>query len=306
MLNGVIPIYKPKGIPSTQITRSLRAMLRQPNIGHVGTLDPAAQGLMLILVGKATRLEQLLHLYPKTYLVAAEFGYETDTLDLEGTVVADTKRIDFSRSEIFSACQLQIGKITQTPPLFAAVKYRGQPLHYYARRNLPVPLMQLQRQVYIASLRIISWHKSRLELCVTCAKGVYIRSLVRDIAHSLNSYATVLDITRTEAYGLDSRAAWQFTEINATDVHERLLPITSLPLPRMQISDAAQLHRLRNGNKLMYDKVRYRLSSDDASYGAACRDQFLLTDAVGGAFGIGVFGDNGRSLHMQKSLHTVY
>lgn len=295
MHNGVLPIYKPKGMHTGKITRSLRLMLGQTNIGHVGTLDPAAQGLMLILVGKATRLEPLLHLFPKTYVVVAEFGYETDTLDAEGTVIARSESIDFSRRELFSACQRYVGQISQVPPLFAAVKYRGRPLYYYARRNLSVPLTQLHRQVCITSLRIITWHRPRLELSVTCEKGVYIRSLVRDIAHSLGSHATVLDIIRTEAYGLDSRDAWPFAEITAANAHTRLQPVASLPLPRLQVRSRAQLRRLQNGNKLpMYDE----------RHGCNARHMgsFLITDTVDKVLGIGSFVDDGKSLQMRRSL----
>ncbi|MDE3269667.1 MAG: tRNA pseudouridine(55) synthase TruB [Pseudomonadota bacterium] len=294
----MLPIYKPKGITSSKVTHTLRTLLHQSDVGHVGTLDPAAQGLMLILVGKATRLEQLLHLFPKTYMVVAEFGFETDTLDTEGNIVVRTDNTAFARSRIFSACQRQVGNITQIPPLFAAVKYRGRPLYYYARNNLAVPLAQLKRQVSVLSIRINAWQPPRLKLCVTCRKGVYIRSLVRDIAHSLGSCATVLDIVRTEAYGLSSRMAWSLAEISSANVGNCLLPITSLPLPRLQVSSEEQMRRLRHGDKLMYDN-KWIVAGSAIMFGGS----FLLTYNTDKVFGIGKFIKDDK-LQMCRSLFT--
>ena len=139
-LNGVVALDKPSGLSSAAVVRAVkRVMPRRVAIGHAGTLDPLAQGVLPLLCGTATRLQDLLHEGPKTYTVTAEFGYETDTLDREGEVVAHTECLP-TEAAIHAACRALTGDIMQTPPLYSAIKLQGKPLYRYARQGLSLPV----------------------------------------------------------------------------------------------------------------------------------------------------------------------
>ena len=216
----------------------------------------------------------------------AEFGYETDTLDDEGQTVATTDNVDISIADVSAVAAQFVGEIKQTPPLYSAVKYQGKPLYRHARSGMPVPLASLQRQVRVQALQVLSLQDRCLRFSVTCGKGMYVRSLVRDMALALGSLATVKDIIRTAAYGMASDVALPLTAITADNLPAKMLPISSLPLPRLSIACAQTMVRLQNGQIIDYDGRLYRFQSYDTP---VYPEKFFLIGNSGSVFGIGTF-----------------
>ena len=289
--NGILSLDKPTGITSTAVVRTVKRLLpRGTAIGHAGTLDPLAQGILPLLCGTATRLQDMLHALPKTYTVTAAFGYETDTLDAEGEVTARTDILP-SEQAIEAGCQALTGAIKQTPPLYSAIKLQGKPLYRYARQGkaLPVALQDLARTVQVFEFVLLQRQAERAVLRVTCSRGTYVRSLVRDLAHRLDSLATVTTLVREECAGLLLAQSIALDRLNAHNLAAHLIPIACLPLPQLRIADPLACARLRNGQQLPCPPALF----------SRTHDKFLLADQLGNVFGIGTQQDG--NLHMTRA-----
>lgn len=291
-LHGILALDKPIGMSSAAVVRVVKRMLpRGTAIGHAGTLDPLAQGVLPILCGTATRLQDMLHEFPKTYTVTAEFGTETDTLDAEGKVVARSENLP-TETAIHTACLALTGKLRQTPPLYSAVKLQGKPLYRYARQGLalPVALQDLARTVHVVNFTLLKQHEQCAVLRVTCSRGTYVRSLIRDLAHHLNSLATVTALVREESAGLPRNHSVALDMLNTKNFADYLIPIARLPLPQLRIGDPVACSRLQNGQVLPCLMPLF----------SPPREKFLLTDKLGTVFGIGTQQNN--NLHMTRAL----
>ena len=202
MMNGVVNIIKPAGMSSSDVVARMRRILGQKRVGHLGTLDPAAAGVLPILVGKATRLFDYLSMHNKEYIAEFCLGAETDTLDAEGTV---TERLpwDGDAARLSSALDAFTGVIDQVPPQYSAVKLGGRKAYDLARKgecaSMPV------RQVAIHRLELMRVEGDRAWVRIDCEKGTYVRSLCRDIARAVGTrgYLTYLLRTQSGAYRLE-------------------------------------------------------------------------------------------------------
>lgn len=201
-MNGVVNIIKPAGMSSSDVVARMRRILGQKRVGHLGTLDPAAAGVLPILVGKATRLFDYLSMHNKEYIAEFCLGAETDTLDAEGTV---TERLpwDGDAARLSSALDAFTGVIDQVPPQYSAVKLGGRKAYDLARKgecaSMPV------RQVAIHRLELMRVEGDRAWVRIECEKGTYVRSLCRDIARAVGTrgYLTYLLRTQSGAYRLE-------------------------------------------------------------------------------------------------------
>ena len=199
MLNhGVLNLLKPPGMTSHDAVAHVRRVLQTKRVGHTGTLDPAAAGVLPICVGLATRLVEALQVGTKEYLAEATFGYETDTLDAVGETMreCDAKHLDIEQLEV--ACEKFRGEIRQQPPLHSAIKIGGQKLYDIARAGGDIEIPS--RSVTISGLeitRFFAGERPRAFLRIECSGGTYIRSLVRDIGRELDNAATMTFLTRT-------------------------------------------------------------------------------------------------------------
>ena len=191
-MNGFFFIDKPAGPTSFDVVRQLRRACGEKT-GHSGTLDPQASGLLICAVGDATRLLPCLPSEPKRYSFGVKFGFETDTLDSEGTVVAGGGLIP-SESEVRAALPKFAGRITQTPPRFSAVRVEGERAYDLARQRRTFELKE--RTVTIASLSLVRFDAPEASLDVMCSSGTYVRSLARDIAKELGTLALASFIRR--------------------------------------------------------------------------------------------------------------
>ena len=215
-LCGVVVIDKPLGMVSKDVSRWLTNKIGKKNkIGHAGTLDPDANGVLPILLGNATRLQDLMIELPKTYECELILGFETDTLDSSGTVIKNMASEHVTLQALKEAAQHMVGLQEQVPPIFSAVKYKGTPLYKYARsgRQNEVDLSKLKRKVEIYQLQILSFEGKTVRFSMSCSKGTYVRVAAKDLAESVGTCATVKKLIRTRAAGITLCQAVSLTQI---------------------------------------------------------------------------------------------
>ena len=233
--SGVLNIDKPTGVTSFDVVARVRKAAGMKRVGHAGTLDPLASGVLLVCLGQATRIISYLQDAPKVYRAEIKLGERTDTYDAEGQVVETPpvpERLELDRF---------VGDVLQQPPLYSALKRDGRPLYDYARKGQSVEVEP--RLVHIDSIDVLAWDSPRLSLRIRCGKGTYIRSLANDLGGHLTGLVreAVGDFSIEKALQLDRRKAWE----------NELVPIpAALPrLPRVTV-DPAEAARLRNGLRL--------------------------------------------------------
>lgn len=194
MSDGVLNLDKPHGQTSHDVVEWVRALTGISRVGHAGTLDPLATGVLLVCVGRAaTRIVQFLMGARKTYRTEARLGITTDTFDAEGEVIAQAP-VDVGRDEIEAALEPFRGRIEQVPPMYSAVKHKGEPLHRLARRGIEIE--RAARNVEIYSLKLVDWSPPLCRLEMTCSAGTYVRVLVHDLGQRLGCGAYVTCLTR--------------------------------------------------------------------------------------------------------------
>ncbi|RKZ26980.1 tRNA pseudouridine(55) synthase TruB [bacterium] len=194
MEDGVLLVDKKKGITSFRVVQLIKRKYRLKKIGHAGTLDPMAEGLLVILIGKATRLMDYIGEY-KEYIGTLKLGVKTDTDDIEGKVIEEKEVPDLDEKRIRAVLREFIGEIEQRVPLYSAVKIKGKRLYELARKGIPVepPV----RKVFVKSIEFISWEKPFLTLRFFLKKGAYVRALARDIGDKLGCGAHLYALKRT-------------------------------------------------------------------------------------------------------------
>ena len=248
---GVLPVDKPVGITSFDVVQAVRRRLGVRRVGHAGTLDPFATGLLLVCVGEATKAVPYLMDGDKTYLATLKLGEETDSGDLTGNVVARSET-PVARGDLEQAMGAFLGEIEQIPPIFSAIKKDGRRLYDYARKGEAVEVEA--RRVRIDGLRLVSLAESTAVIEVRCGKGMYVRSLARDLGLAVGSCAHLVALRRLRightdvdgALGLDAWAALDEAEAAA-----RLLSVADAlgHLPTIRLDDE-RAWRLRSGQAL--------------------------------------------------------
>lgn len=193
-LAGILNIDKPTGITSHDVVSRVRQLAQMRRVGHAGTLDPLATGVLLLALGRATRLVEYLTAQRKTYEAVVRLGQSTDTFDAEGAVVAE-KPIAFSDAALNQAVLKFTGEIEQIPPMYSAIKKNGQPLYKLARQGKEV--VRQPRKVTIYDLKVLDWQPPFLSLRVICSKGTYIRSLAHDLGEVLGCGGHIAALRRT-------------------------------------------------------------------------------------------------------------
>lgn len=195
MKNGVINILKPKGISSFKCVSELRKITGIKKIGHTGTLDPEAEGVLPICIGKATKLIDYIMTNTKEYYVEFKLGITTDTYDLEGKVISERDASHVTEDMALKAISNYVGKISQVPPMYSALKKDGVRLYELARKGIEIE--REAREVEIYELRDIKINLPDISMTVVCSKGTYIRSLCYDIGEDLKTGAVMTKLVRT-------------------------------------------------------------------------------------------------------------
>lgn len=244
-------INKPKGVTSFYVIRELRKRLKIKQIGHSGTLDPLAYGVMQVAVGSATKLLDYLD-SDKEYIASIDFGYVTDTFDLEGEKEY-IKEPDFTQIKLEKVLKEFIGLTSQIPPKYSAIKYNGKKLCDLTRQNKEINIEDFAREIEIYSIELLEFSKNSAKIKVNCKKGTYIRSLVNDIGLKLGCGATLSELIRTKA--------GNFTLDKANLISDNLVkinPLDALNLEKIEISDH-DYQKVLNGN---FIDNSYNISSD--------------------------------------------
>ena len=221
MLNGALILNKPSGISSGIFSRKIKKFLRfKEKVGHAGTLDPLASGILIICIGQMTRFIHFLNLERKTYTAEISLGIKTNTGDLEGKIIEKTNNIPTTK-DFEKTLGNFIGDISQKPPAYSSLKYKGKPYRYYAIRGIPIKIEE--RMVKIYDLKILSLKNDTLKIHVDCGSGTYIRSLAEDICESLNSYGAVSGLIRTKSAGYLIDDCLDLEEINKENIEKKII-----------------------------------------------------------------------------------
>ncbi|MCL4581864.1 pseudouridine synthase [Fusobacterium nucleatum YWH7199] len=202
-MEGIIVVNKPKGITSFDVIRKLKKILKTKKIGHTGTLDPLAIGVMLVCVGKATKLASGLEAKDKIYIADFDIGYATDTYDIEGKKIAENT-IEISKENLEQSIKKFIGNIKQIPPMYSAIKIDGNKLYHLARKGIEVE--RPERDVTIEYINLLDFKDNKVKIETKVSKGCYIRSLIYDIGQDLGTYATMTALQRKQVgdYSLEN------------------------------------------------------------------------------------------------------
>lgn len=245
--NGIILVDKPADWTSHDVVAKLRGILHERRVGHSGTLDPMATGLLTVFVGRATRAVQFAETHNKRYVASLRCGYSTDTQDTSGRVTVQTG-ISPTEAELTDVLPEFTGEISQIPPMYSAIKVSGKKLYELARKGETVE--RKPRTVNISELSLVGHDGDDFVLSVSCSKGTYIRTLCNDIGERLGCLACMSALRRTNAGPFDVRDAHTLSEI-AEDPERYIIPVDSLfsEHPAIELS-AAQTAKLKCGNIL--------------------------------------------------------
>ncbi len=212
MKSGILLIDKAKGNTSRAEVNFVSKKLNEKKIGHVGTLDPFADGLLIVLVNKATKVSQYFECLDKEYLAKLTLGKKTDTADLDGNVILEKEIPTLTKEKIKEVFQSFIGEQEQIPPMYSAIKVNGKELYKYARNGEEIE--RKARKIHIYSLDLISFDNNSITFVARVSKGTYIRTLGEDIAERLNTVGYLSELTRTRVGNLSLDKAHKKEEVN--------------------------------------------------------------------------------------------
>ncbi len=249
-MNGLILINKDKGMTSRLVDNKIMRHFKTRRVGHLGTLDPFAEGLLIIAINEGTKVLPYLEDDTKTYIATFELGIETSTLDNTSEVIKKMEVPKLTKSEIEAALVSFLGEIDQTPPLTSAIKVDGVPLYRYAHKGIKKEVPK--RKVYIHKIHLLSYEAPFLEIEVTTGKGTYIRTLGKDIALKLGTIATTIKLVRTKNGQFKVEDAQKIDDIN----NLRIIPIDKA-LGHLIFIDVnkTQKEDIRNGKTIMLARL---------------------------------------------------
>jgi len=229
VVDGLLLIDKPLGLSSNQALSKIKFLFSPKKVGHTGTLDPMATGLLPICLGEATKFSSYLLNADKTYVGLIRLGYKSSTGDKEGEIIKQEFDKIPSKSEVERILKNFIGPIDQLPPMFSALKHKGKPLYLYAREGINIP--RPKRKIVIHEIELLDYQGDELRLKIKCSKGTYIRTLAEDIGDKLNVGAYLLELNRTGIGSLSIDSAVKIEQIEEIKEQERvklLLPVDEL------------------------------------------------------------------------------
>ncbi len=269
-MNGIILIDKPQDWTSHDVVAKLRGILHERRIGHSGTLDPLATGLLVVFVGRATRAVEFAEADSKEYIAGLRLGLSTDTQDISGNVIAECSDLP-DEGAVRRAVNSFIGDIEQIPPMYSAIKIGGKKLYELARKGQSVE--RAPRKITVSSIEIIGREGGDYLLKIACSKGTYIRTLCNDIGASLGCGACMSSLRRVRAGAFSIEDAHSIDEVeNAVNdgrVVDIMLPVDTLfsALPELKVSESAA-KRLKTGNiiKISAHDCDYRVYSESGEF----------------------------------------
>lgn len=273
-MEGIIVVNKPKGITSFDVIRKLKKILKTKKIGHTGTLDPLATGVMLMCVGKVTKLASDLEAKDKVYIADFDIGYATDTYDIEGKKIAENI-IEVSKENLEQSIKKFIGNIKQVPPMYSAIKIDGNKLYHLARKGIEVE--RPERDVTIEYINLLDFKDNKAKIETKVSKGCYIRSLIYDIGQDLGTYSTMTALQRKQVgdYSLEnSYSLEQIEEMVLNNDFKFLKTIEEIfSYDKYSLQTEKELTLYKNGNtvkiKENLENKKYRIYFQNEFIGLA-------------------------------------
>ena len=233
---GFLNVYKPQGKTSHDIVAILRRVTKIKQIGHTGTLDPFAEGVLPICIGKATRLIEYLE-DDKAYVGTIQFGKSTTTYDIEGEGInCSDKKI--TKEEIENALKQFRGEIEQLPPIYSAIKVKGKKLYEYARQGEEIEIKPRKVNIYKLDIVNFNYENQTLELYIECSKGTYIRSIANDLGEALGCFGHLIKLVRTKAGKFEVKEAIHLNKLETIEqVSQKLIyPLEYLNYPKYELN----------------------------------------------------------------------
>lgn len=273
-MEGIIVVNKPKGITSFDVIRKLKKILKTKKIGHTGTLDPLATGIMLVCVGKATKLASDLEVEDKVYNADFDIGYATDTYDIEGKKIAENI-IEVSKETLEQSIKKFIGNIKQVPPMYSAIKIDGNKLYHLARKGIEVE--RPERDVTIEYINLLDFKDNKAKIETKVSKGCYIRSLIYDIGQDLGTYATMTALQRKQVGYYSLKNSYNLEEIENMALNGNFEFLKSVEeifsYDKYSLQTEKELTLYKNGNTVKIngnlENKRYRIYFQDKFIGLA-------------------------------------
>lgn len=269
-MEGIININKPSGITSFDVIRVLRRVLKEKRIGHTGTLDPLAEGVLVVCLGRATRLVQDIEGYSKIYTAGFELGYRTDTYDIEGKTIEESEKKSATRDELDRVLKNFIGDIKQIPPMYSALKVDGQKLYDLARKGIEVE--RKARDIHIDFIEVLEFDGVKGKIRCGVSKGTYIRSLIDDMGRELGTLATMNSLVREKVGDSSIDKAFTLEDIERLHNEGNSSFLQSVEefftYPQLEIEEGKNLTLFLNGNTI-------RHQSPNGRYRVYCQNKFL-------------------------------
>lgn len=278
-MNGVIVIDKEKGYTSHDVVNIIRKTLNIKKVGHTGTLDPNATGVLPVLIGEATKISKYLIEHNKTYIAEITLGEKRTTGDMEGEIL-ETKQIpELTKEKIDKVLKEFLGKQKQKPPIYSAIKINGKKAYEYARKGKEIEINE--REIEIYKINLLHYEKDTITFEVNCSKGTYIRVLCEDIAEKLGTVGYMKNLRRTEVDKFNLEQAVTIEEIKEkTDiVEQKIISVEEIfnNNEKIQLNEY-KLNLFLNGVKLTYNKPNgvYRVYNNDKFIGLGVIENKLL------------------------------
>lgn len=294
MYDGIINVYKEKGFTSFDVVAKLRGILGQRKVGHTGTLDPEAEGVLPVCVGKGTRLCDLLTDHDKTYRATLLLGVTTDTQDTTGTVLSQRSTEGLTEAAVREAISSFVGTYSQVPPMYSALKVNGRKLYELAREGKEVE--RKARQVKIHGIVIESMNLPEVVMTVDCSKGTYIRTLCHDIGERLSTGGCMKELLRTRVGRFSAKESLTLEKLQQLKdegrLSEAVWPLESVfdGYRRLRSSSERLDKLLRNGNPFRHGMT------EAVSDG----EPFCVYDSSGQFIGIYEFSEEKRMFYPRK------
>ena len=305
--NGILNINKPEGWTSQDVVAKLRGRLHIRRVGHTGTLDPMATGVLPVCFGKATRIIEYYDDDFKTYEAEMKLGMVTDTLDITGTVL-ETKPVDVSEEDVIQAIDSFRGWITQIPPKYSALKVNGKPLYKYAREGVEVEIKS--RKIYVEDIQPVevNLRENRILFRGTCSKGTYIRTICDDIGKKLGCGGTMTALQRTQSGCFrveDARTLPEILEMTDGELERCVIPMdeTLLHLGRIELKSMESVPFYYNGREIDTGYVNVLASPavpEAMQEGSRLEDKYRVYDPEGKFLGISSLREN--TLYPEKVI----
>lgn len=292
-MQGLILLNKPKGITSFSAVSKIKWLASEKRVGHTGTLDPLATGVLPIFLGRATALSGILLDADKSYIATVRLGITTDTCDITGTVTRE-REVNVTEAELKAVLEKFKGETEQIPPMYSALKKDGVRLYTMAREGKTVEIEP--RKISISRIELTEFSGDTFKLSVDCSKGTYIRSLCRDIGEALGCGATMTELVRTATSGFCLDSAVSLDNLTKDNIRGFIKPEEEalLYLSEVKVTEK-QAVRFSNGGQLSYERLKMNNFSDGQLVRVKFENQFL---------GVGVADNQKEQLAIKCVINT--